>query len=79
MSIAKDNVPIQTQEISITDVDKIRRAYNELITARFNNISVKDMVPLVMTISLLSEVIRNLDASAPTSKTPTKGGTTALT
>lgn len=71
MDNAINRVPQPTQEISTMDADKIRRAYTELISARFNDISVKDMVPLVMTISLLSEVIRNLDASAPTSKTPT--------
>lgn len=60
-----------TLNISLTDANKLRRAYAELANARFNNISVKDMIPLVMTISLLSEVIQKLDAEASVAKTKT--------
>lgn len=56
---------ITEQKISIDDVEKLKNAYKELISANFNNASVQQMAPIVVAVGLLGDVIKALDENAP--------------
>lgn len=59
---------ITEQKISTDDVEKLKNAYKELISANFNNASVQQMAPIVVAVGLLGDVIKALDEGAPHEK-----------
>lgn len=52
--------------MKVEDLQKMKKAYKELLNAKFDSISVQQMAPLVISVGLLGDVITSIESENAT-------------